>query len=291
MSPESFWVGYQPGFRVASVPIGSPRFFSEVEEHRYATEPAILEMARFEAWAGRDVLEAGCGIATDGVNFARRGARYTGVDLSDSAVMLARQRFGAEGLAGEILQASILDIPVADESQDLVYSNGVIHHVPDTQRAVDEMWRVLRPGGRVVVMVYHRASLNYWLTIMFVRRLLAAGLLVPGFTDVAARATGEPLRVLAGHRRLLAEHGARYLTDPALFLSNNTDGPGNPLSKVYSRDDALRLFRRFATVKTEARFLNLRLYPYGRRLERSAAGRWLERRVGWHLWIDAHKPG
>lgn len=283
----AFWVGYQPGFRVTDQPVGTPGFFAAVEQHRYSTEPAIPEKARFAAWAGRDVLEAGCGIATDGVNFARHGARYTGVDLSDSAVAIASRRFADARVPGRIVQSSITDLPVADQSQDLVYSYGVIHHVPETQRTIDEMFRVLRPGGTALVMVYHRDSLNYHVNIMLVRRALTLALMVPGFASLVERITHEDRAVIEGHQALLREHGTRYLTDRALYLSNNTDGPGNPLSKVLTRADAERMFGRFRTVQTDVRFLNLRLYPGGQRFAQTRAARQLERQYGWHLWIEA----
>lgn len=289
-SHQEFWTTYQPGFKFSDAPVGSPEFFAAVERHRYQLEPAIPEKARFGDWAGRDVLEAGCGIATDGINFARHGANYTGVDFSDSAVSVARRRFELEGVPGRIVQASITELPAADQSQDLVYSNGVIHHVPDTQRVVNEMFRVLRPGGKAIVMVYHRSSLNYHLNIMLIRRTMALALVVPGFPALAQRITGEEPAVIDGHRALLREHGYRYLTDRQLFLNNNTDGPGNPLSKVTTRAEAQRLFARFQDVRTDARYLNLRIYPGGHRLAGTKLARRLERRCGWHLWIEATRP-
>ena len=166
---------------------------------------------------------------------------------------------------------------------------GVIHHLPETRRVVDEMHRVLRPGGTAIVMVYHRDSLNFYFSIMVLRRLLAATLLVPGADRALSKLTGEPVDVLRGHRELLAEHGLRYLADPRLFLSNNTDGPGNPLSKVYTRRSARALFGRFDEVETAVRFLNLRAYPAGERLGATRLARRLGDRLGWHLWVVARK--
>lgn len=286
---NEFWTGYQPGFRVSDAPVGSPRFFAEVEARRYALEPAIPEIAAFGRWRDRDVLECGCGIATDGINFARSDARYTGMDFSTTALELARHRFEQEGRRGRFVQGSITELPFPDESLDLVYSNGVIHHLPETERVVGELYRVLRPGGRAIVMVYHRSSLNHHVSIMLIRRFLAGLLPLPGAQRAIAALTGEKLEVLQGHRRLLRAHGVRYLTDRALFLSNNTDGPGNPLSKVYSRAEGRELFSPFARVATRVRFLNLRAYPGGDRLATTRLGDALGRRIGWHLWIEAVK--
>jgi len=286
---EYFWIANQPGFRFTHHPPGSAAFFAEIERHRYALEPANREMADFARWRGRDVLEAGCGIATDGINFARAGARYVGIDLSSSALELARKRFEMEGQSGRFVLGSVTELPFADESFDLVYSCGVIHHVPDTQAAVAEFRRVLRPGGRAVVMVYHRDSLNHAVSIMIIRRALVGALLIPGMPKVVGRVTGEQLAVLEGHKALLRDRGIGYLTDRRLFLSHNTDGPGNPLSKVYSRSDAHELFADFADVQTQVRYLNLRVYPAGQRLAATRLARRLERRIGWHLWINARK--
>lgn len=286
---RDFWTDYQPGFKFSEAEVGSQRFFDEVEAHRYALEPHIKEIVGFERWAGKDVLEAGCGIATDGMQFARAGARYTGMDFSPSALSLARHRFEMAGEDVRLERGSIAELPFPDDSFDLVYSNGVIHHLPETQRVVDEIHRVLRPGGTAIVMVYHRSSFNYLFTIMVLRRLLAGLLLIRGSDRLVARLTGEPLDVLEGHKALLREHGLRYLTDTETFLSNNTDGPGNPLSKVYSRRHGRELFGRFERVETDVRFLNLRIYPYGDRLARTPLARWLDRRCGWHLWLTAVK--
>jgi SAM-dependent methyltransferase len=284
---RSFWTAYQPGTRGASVPVGSPEFFEQVEARRYALEPDIPEIVGFERWGGRDVLEAGCGIGTDAVQFVRSGARYTGIDFSPTALDLAGRR--PELRDARLVQGSVVELPFPDDSFDLVYSNGVIHHLPQTSQAIAEFHRVLRPGGTAIVMVYHRASLNFYVSIMIVRRLLASALLVRGADELVSRVTGEPIEVLHGHRELLSRHGTRYLTDPGLFLSHNTDGPGNPLSKVYTARNVRRAFARFAAVQTHVRFLNLRAYPFGERLERLPASRWLGRRAGWHLWISAVK--
>lgn len=286
---SAFWHEYQPGFRFTDAPVGEPQFFADVEAHRYALEPHIPEIVQFERWAGQDVLEAGCGIATDGARFARAGARYTGLDGSDTAVALAQHRFQSQGIPGRIVAGPITALPFDDESFDLVFSHGVIHHIADTQKAIDEFHRVLRPGGTALVMVYHRSSLNYWVNIMGLRRALAATLVVPGAVQAIARVTGEPADVLQGHRDLLREHGLRYLTDTGLFLSNNTDGPGNPLSKVYTREGFKAMFGGFEDVTSAVRFLNLRVFPGGGRIAATAVARSLERRIGWHLYVRAVK--
>ena len=143
---REFWSEAQPGFRFSGSDRRSREFFAEVERHRYTLEPHIHKIVRFERWRDRDVLDAGCGIATDGLQFARAAGRYVGLDFSPVALELARRRFALEGQPGRFVEGSVLNLPFENKSFDLVYSHGVIHHVDDTQRAVDEFHRVLRPG-------------------------------------------------------------------------------------------------------------------------------------------------
>ena len=285
----AYWTRNQPGFRFSSAVRGSSDFFAEIEAHRSRLEPHIREVVGFDRWADSEVLEVGCGIGTDGAAFARAGARYTGVDASPTALELAREKFTLEDLPGTFVHASAVRLPFADATFDLVYSHGVIHHIEETDVAIAEFHRVLRPGGTALVMVYHRGSLNYHFTIMVVRRTLAASLVIPGVVPLLARITGEEENLLEAHRELLRSHGLRYLRDGALFLSNNTDGPGNPLSKVYGERDVKSMFRMFAYVRTTVRYLNLRIYPGGESLSKTRIGRWLEERIGWHLYVEAVK--
>ncbi|HYP52436.1 MAG TPA: class I SAM-dependent methyltransferase, partial [Pyrinomonadaceae bacterium] len=162
---REFWQANPCGTKFAEAEAGSRAFFERVEEHRYRTEWHIPEAAGFEGAWGLRVLEVGCGLGTDGARFARAGAVYTGVDLTEAAVGLARRRFELDGLAGEFRVADAEGLPFADETFDLVYSHGVLHHTPDTARAVAEVRRVLKRGGRAVVMLYHRDSYNYRVNI------------------------------------------------------------------------------------------------------------------------------
>ncbi len=284
-----FWADYQPGFTWATEERGTPEFFAEVERTRYSIEPHIPDVVDFPSWRDSDVLEVGCGIATDGARFARAGARYVGADRSETAIELAGERFALEGLEGSFTQTPAGGLPFDDASFDLVFSHGVVHHIRDPGPVIAEFERVLRPGGTALVMVYHRNSLNYYASIMGARRLAALTLLIPGADRGWSALLGEKRELLAGHRDLLREHGARYLTDTELFLSNNTDGPGNPYSRVYSRAEVERLLAPVGAAQTEVRHLNLRLFPGGARVSRSALGRRLERSLGWHLYARAVK--
>ena len=155
---RSFWEQQPCGAKTARAEPGSPEFFRQVEDWRYTVEPFIPELARFEDTAGKDVLEVGIGLATDFVRFVRAGAAATGIDLTEAAVVAARERLRQEGLAAEVLVADAELLPFEAASFDVVYSYGVLHHTPDTAAAVREVHRVLRPGGEARIMLYSRRS-------------------------------------------------------------------------------------------------------------------------------------
>jgi SAM-dependent methyltransferase len=156
-----------------SDPCGS-QFGGEAEEHtlewfltaqKYRYEeyaPWMGRVMEFDRWAGRDVLELGGGMGTDLAQFAAAGARTTDYDLTIGHLSLARENFALRGLPGRFVRGDCEVLPFADNSFDLVYSNGVLHHTPGTVQAVKEIHRVLRPNGRAVVMMYAEMSLHYW---------------------------------------------------------------------------------------------------------------------------------
>jgi ubiquinone/menaquinone biosynthesis C-methylase UbiE len=267
---------------------GTRHFYELVEAHRYTKEWHIPAAADFAGARGLKVLEIGCGLGTDGAQFAEAGADYTGVDLTEAAVELARRRFELFDIPGTFKTADAESLSFPDESFDLVYSHGVLHHTPDTGKAIQEIHRVLRPGGRAVVMLYHRGSYNYRVNISVLRRAGAQLLKWETGIKLVNRITGEPLESLREHARLLKTERESYLK-PDQFLSQNTDGAGNPLARVYSRKEARELFKDFSEVTLKTYFLNKRWLPViGNVLPRSLESR-LASRWGWHLWIYATK--
>jgi len=285
---RAFWQENPCGVKFADAAPGTRRFYELVEAHRYTKEWHIPTAAGFASARGLKVLEIGCGLGTDGAQFAEAGADYTGVDLTDAAVELARKRFELFGLSGKFQTADAENLDFADESFDLVYSHGVLHHTPETQKAIDEIHRVLSPGGRAVIMLYHRDSYNYRVNISILRRAGARLLNWEPGVKLVHRMTGEPLDSLRQHAKLLKTEKQSYLSSEE-FLSQNTDGAGNPLARVYSRIEARALFKNFSDVTLKAYFLNKRWLPViGNILPRSLESR-LASRWGWHLWIYATK--
>jgi ubiquinone/menaquinone biosynthesis C-methylase UbiE len=135
-------------------------FFRAVEQERYAFEPFIKEFAGFDDAAGLRVLEIGVGAGSDYVNWLRAGAGAFGVDLTAAAVQLTRERCALEGLTPRLSRTDCESLPFRDGAFDVAYSYGVIHHSPDTPRAVAEIYRVLKPGGVAKVMIYHAPSIT-----------------------------------------------------------------------------------------------------------------------------------
>ena len=141
-------------------------FFASIAKERYEQEPYLQNFAQFSVGAGRRVLEIGVGAGTDFHQWVRHGARAVGLDLTQQAVVLTRERLGLEGRAARVLVGDAECLPFPDGHFDLVWSYGVLHHSPDTRTAVSEVWRVLRPGGVARIMIYHVHSwtaLNVWL--------------------------------------------------------------------------------------------------------------------------------
>ena len=285
---RDYWQANPCGVKFADAEPGTKRFYELVTEHRYRTEWHIPAAADFASAKGLRVLEIGCGLGTDGAEFAQAGADYTGVDLTEAATNLARLRFELFGLRGQFRQADAENLDFPDNFFDTVYSHGVLHHTPDTRRAINEARRVLRPGGVAKVMLYHRNSYNYRVNINILRRFGAHLLKSETGLKLVNKVTGEPVESLREHARNLQADADSYLS-PKEFLSRHTDGAGNPLSRVYSRAEARELFQDFAEVKTAVHFLNKRWLPVignllPRSFEKSLAARW-----GWHLWIYARK--
>lgn len=159
---QRYWDARPCNIRHSPKPIGSKEYFDEVEARKYFVEPHIPGFAQFERWQGKRVLEVGCGIGTDSVNFARAGAELTAVDLSGESLRVARQRAEVMGVAHRIrfVQANAEELTdvLGGEAYDLVYSFGVVHHTPHPGRALDEIRSLTVPGGTLKLMVYHRRS-------------------------------------------------------------------------------------------------------------------------------------
>ncbi len=157
---QEYWNRRPCNIRHSKLEVGTPAYFDEVEERKYFVEPHIPGFAQFDRWKGKTVLEVGCGIGTDAVNFARAGADYTAVELSEKSLESTRRRFEVLGLKGNFIacNAEELSSHVDAKSYDLVYSFGVIHHTPDQRAVVQEIRKVIKDDGEFRMMLYAKNS-------------------------------------------------------------------------------------------------------------------------------------
>lgn len=250
-------------------------FFRRYDRYRYAKEPHILRRLDSIDWRGKRVLEVGLGLGADSEQLIRRGAHWSGVDLTRESVERVAERLAIRNLAYDALEvATARSLPFEDSRFDLVYSFGVLHHIPDIDAAQRELARVLKPGGRLIAMLYARRSLNYLVSIAVVRRL-ALTLLYP--TPLA------PSGIVGTHLRLAREQGLAQYLRLSSFVHRSTDGPLNPYSKVYDAAAVRRDFPCFRLVDQRQEFMYAPPLPVGRLP--------LERWLGWHLWVTLEPMG
>jgi ubiquinone/menaquinone biosynthesis C-methylase UbiE len=161
---ERYWNERIHDLEMTHHPVGSPEFFHDLDEYRFDKLHYLPRVVNFGGYAGRELLEVGCGIGTDLVRFARGGAIVTGVDLSSTAIDLARKNFATNGVsARELRVANGEALPYAAGSFDVVYAHGVLQYTSDAGQMVRECHRVLRTDGLGIFMVYNRVS---WLNAM-----------------------------------------------------------------------------------------------------------------------------
>jgi ubiquinone/menaquinone biosynthesis C-methylase UbiE len=241
--------------------LGTREFFDEVERYRYQQyAPWMPRLMEFDHFRGARLLEVGCGMGSDLLQFARGGARCIGVDLTPRSVEITRHRFKLYGADGSFMISDGEHLPFQSESFDVVYSNGVLHHTPDTTGAIREVHRVLRPGGVAKIMLYHRNSLNYWIEIVLRRGVL-------GLEFLRGRSAEQIMsRVIE-----FSDHDAR------------------PLVKVYSRRQVRELFGMFKDVRVDVEQLMRNELRFLSPLVSERLFRKLQQRIGWNVIVTAKK--
>ena len=160
-----FWNSRPCNIRHSNKEIGTKEYFDEVENRKYFVEPHIPNFADFENWNSKSVLEIGCGIGTDAVNFARAGAHYSGIELSEESLEIARKRFNIFGLVGNLQlgDAENLESTNIGKNFDLIYSFGVLHHTPNIENALRSIRRLAYENSIIKIMVYAK---NSWKQVM-----------------------------------------------------------------------------------------------------------------------------
>ena len=237
----------------------SLQWFLEAEAYRYGEyAPWMHEVMEFERHAGERVLEIGGGMGTDLLQFARHGAIVTDLDLSAGHLDLARRNFELRGVKGEFVLHDAERLPFDDNAFDLVYSNGVLHHTPNTKSVVREIYRVLKPGGRVIVMVYAENSLHYWRNLVW---------------DVGLK------------EDQISTHSMGDIMSAVVERSDNA--AARPLVKVYTRPRLRQLFEGFDDIEIVRRQMVGSEVP---KLLARVPVRKLGPMMGWNLIIKARRP-
>lgn len=250
---------------IAAIP-GTREFFSAFDRLREAEdcEPYSYSdlIHGYATSGGKRVLDVGCGNGYVLSRYARYGAEVHGVDLTATAVDLSRKRFELNGLRGDFRQIDGVHLPYPDDHFDIVCSMGVLHHIADPRPTIEEIARVLRPGGEVILMLYYRWSYKY-VVLFRLKRLL------------------DP----------------RYRGMNQQEALNRNDGEGCPLALVYSKAEAKALLSRFEDHSFRLNQLTWRqlllLEPLTRvagRVFGSPSDNLLARRLGWNLYVHARKP-
>jgi len=248
---------------------GSPEFYVEIDNrfwkaawfaHQPGEEP-FSRLIDYSSLKGKRVLEIGCGAGALSSQLAKHGARLNAVDLTENAVKLTRRRFELRGLDGDIRRMDAERLEFPEETFDFVWSWGVIHHSANTEAIIEQIHRVLKPGGQVSVMVYYRKSIVYLLGHVFIRGVLMGKLLKQSAQEIA---------------------------------NQYTDGL---IAKYYTREDFAGKFNHFATVETEVMGQKVEVWqlPAGQvkdmliKLTPDGIARWLTDRYGMYLFLTATK--
>lgn len=244
-------------------------FFTDYDNFRYHMEKHILRCLDKINFKEKKVLEIGLGEGADAEQIIKRGAIWSGLDLTPESVERVQTRFSLRLLPYQsIKQGSVLDIPYEDKSFDIVFSHGVLHHVPDILKAQLEIKRVLKQDGELIVMLYARWSMNYLISIGILRRL---GLITLFFLK------RNPGGIYGQHLDNASKMGLLRYLNMANFIHKNTDGPLNPYAKVYDLRRVKEDFPDFKIVSSYKRFMHAPPLPVG----------WLplQGALGWHLWV------
>lgn len=190
---RAYWEKHIHDLEITKHPVGSRGFFEDLDQYHFEKLHHLLRLVDFNGYRGKAVLEVGCGAAVDLARFAKGGAVCTGVDLATSAIELARANFEQQGLQADLRVANGEALPFPDNSFDLVYAHGVVQYTANPQQLVNEVRRVLKPGGQAIFQVYNRIS---WLNAL--SKLMKVGLEHDDAPVLLKYSIGEFRRLVSG---------------------------------------------------------------------------------------------
>ncbi|KCZ72303.1 methyltransferase family protein [Candidatus Methanoperedens nitroreducens] len=160
---RQYWNEHIHDLKIARHTVGTQGFFKDLEQYRFEKLDYLPKIVDFSRYKGKNILEIGCGVGIDLIRFARMGARVSGVDIAERSIELAKKNFAFNGVDGDLRVMNGEELSFDDNSFDAVYAHGVIQYTAKDEKMIDEIFRVLKPGGEAIIMVYNRYS---WLNVM-----------------------------------------------------------------------------------------------------------------------------
>lgn len=251
---QEYWDNNPLCSNIIPYEVGTEEYFDYYDKLRIEIESLkrSYEIHEYEDFKGKKVLDVGCGNGYVSSLFAKEGAYAYGIDITPTGIKLCQKRFQTMGLSGDFQVANAEDLPFKDNTFDCVTSMGVLHHVPNTEKAVQEIYRVLKPGGRLIVMFYHKNSALFRIN----------------FT----------LRALFGKKTKQQ-------------LVNDFDGVGNPKGFVYSKSELKFLLGNFEDHEMFTGYLEgWMTLPRGGRFIPNVLVIPFQHLLGWNLYAKCNKP-
>lgn len=261
---KAYWNDRPCNIRHSKEPLGTSSYFCEVEAKKYKVEPHIYSFADFSSWEGKKILEIGCGLGTESINFARSGAQVTVLDLSEKSLEIARKRAEVFNLSDQITfyvgNAEVLNEIIPAQEFDLIWSFGVIHHTPNPEKVIECIKEYMNPSTQLRMMVYNKLSWKVlWILIKYGKG---------AFWNID---------------KLVAQHSEAQT--------------GCPVTYTYTRKSVRKLLDGFNIKKIQIEHIFSYKIPeykeskyvqvwYFRNLP-AWIFYWLEKRIGWHMCVTA----